>query len=103
MARCFGSSKNEIDVKDKITMCGIVIVSRESDNYINATQLCQAGDKRFKKWYENDKSKAFVDELSRVARIRATDLIDIKQGGNDQGTWVHPRVAINNGYPQNLM
>jgi hypothetical protein len=85
--------------KDKITLCGIEIISRTDDGYINATQLCKAGGKLFKNWYQLDKSKEFLEELSTAAGIPATMLIQIGSGtnfgSNNTHTWVHPKVAIN--------
>lgn len=90
-------SETKQDEKDRITMCGITIISRKEDNYINATQLCQAGEKYFKNWVRNSKTALFLNELSRSAQIRANLLIrSITDGPNEfRGTWVHPRVAIN--------
>lgn len=83
--------------KDKITLCGIEIISRTEDGYINATQLCKAGGKEFFKWNENKKTKEFLEVLSGSLRIRIDLLIQsIADGPNDfRGTWVHPKVAIN--------
>lgn len=90
-------SETKQDEKDKITMCGIIVVSRKEDNYINATQLCKAGGKEFFKWNENKKSEEFLIELSGSIRIRIDLLIQsISDGPNElRGTWVHPKVAIN--------
>jgi hypothetical protein len=42
----------------------IVIVSRSEDNYINATQLCQAGNKKFNHWYSLDSTKQLINALN---------------------------------------
>jgi hypothetical protein len=70
---------------------------RVEDGYINVTNLCKAGDKLFKNWKKNNKTKAFLTVLSSSVLIR-TDLLikTITNGLNEnRSTWVHPQVAIN--------
>jgi predicted HTH domain antitoxin len=101
--------------KDRILLGGIEVISRVEDGYINATQLCKAGGKEFKKWHKNDKTKEFLETLSIREKISVymeekglvtflpdppKCLIDIKVDGDndDRGTWVHPQVAIHISY-----
>jgi len=72
------------------------IYQRSVDGYVNATAMCQAADKRLNDYMRLQNTKDFISELSSVAGIPATDLIQIVQGGNPslQGTWVHSDVAI---------
>jgi hypothetical protein len=89
----------------------VVIVSRSEDNYVNATQLCQAGNKKFNHWYSLESTKQLINVLNADAGIPvsgisslksdtgipASQLVDIIKGGNDkinQGTWLHPDLAI---------
>ncbi len=73
----------------------IEIQCRSSDGKINATQLCQAGGKRFKNWYQNKTTIEFLNELSSSAGIPADELITYESGANEnRATWVHPEVAI---------
>ena len=75
---------------------GYIIESRDSDGYIDVTNLCTAGKKKFNDWNRLDKTKAFLKELSSSAGIPAVELITQNTGGNgDRHTWVHPQVAIN--------
>jgi endogenous inhibitor of DNA gyrase (YacG/DUF329 family) len=75
---------------------GITIEHREEDGYINVTNLCKAGGKQFKHWKSIQKTKAFLQVLSNEVGIPTSLLISHKTGfGSDQGTWVHPQVAIN--------
>lgn len=51
-------------------------------------------------YLENKTTSAFLQELSTETGIPVSVLIQIKKGGAntlDQGTWVHPHVAINLG------
>ena len=65
------------------------------DGYVNATELCKAGGKAFKNWHQNNQTKVFVQALERGIGISATELIQVKQGGVNQGTWIHRKVAVN--------
>ena len=75
------------------------VMQRKSDGYINASHLCDLANKRWHNYFQNRGTKAFVDELSIETGIPALSmwgLVQIRKGGvkNEQGTWVHPQVAI---------
>ncbi|MEM6614110.1 MAG: KilA-N domain-containing protein [Cyanobacteria bacterium P01_C01_bin.72] len=79
---------------------GLLVYQRESDGYVNATQICKVnreitGERRD----PNDilKTKAMqqaIKKLSTVTNIFVTDLVETKSGGKYQGTWIHPRLAV---------
>lgn len=80
-----------------LTLNNIQIISRTSDNYINATQLCNAGKKKFNHWYSLDTTKELINELESDTGIPVSQLVDIKKGNTfkfNQGSWVHPDLAI---------
>ena len=75
---------------------GYQIENRESDGYINVTNLCKAGGKKFNDWKRLNKTFDFLTILSNATGIPAASLIQYQTGyGSTQGTWVHPQVAIN--------
>ena len=79
---------------------GYSIEHREEDGYINVTNLCKAGNKKFYGWHRLDKTKAFLRLLSLEAQICATKLIKLGSGSKNiknstRETWVHPLIAIN--------
>ena len=79
---------------------GMVIPQRPTDGYINATLLCQEAGKQFGHYYSNAQTKAFLNVLSADIGIPISGLVQVIKGGNDklnQGTWVHPKVAIHLG------
>ena len=105
----------EVKTTETLTLNNIIIISRSEDNYINATQLCQAGGKRFNHWYSLDTTKQLINVLKSKTGIPVLDqindtdteavitasgiypLIEINKGGNDkhnQDTWIHPDLAI---------
>ncbi len=71
----------------------VMNIGIRSDGYINATQLCKAGGKEFKHYKENKQTQDYLHVLSSVVGIPSTELIDIKQGGVNQGTYVHRKVG----------
>jgi uncharacterized coiled-coil protein SlyX len=75
---------------------GYKIENRESDGYINVTNLCKAGGKKFKHWNSLNRTDEFLRVLSSTVGIPTIDLVAYNQGGNgERHTWVHPQVAIN--------
>ena len=89
--------QKDISSIESLKLNNVVITSRSEDNYINATQLCQAGCKKFSHWYSLDITKQLINELASDAGIPASQLIDIKKGNSNefnQGSWIHPDLAI---------
>ena len=80
-----------------LTLNDVVVVSRPSDNYINATQLCKAGNKKFSHWFLLDSTKELINESASDAGIPASLLVDIQKSNSDnfdQVSWIHPQLAI---------
>jgi hypothetical protein len=88
----------------QLTLNNIVIESRESDNFINATQLCKAGGKRFKNWTCLDQTNLLMEELKnrlkcegKILPSHEIKVIDVKRGNSknfSQGSWIHPDLAV---------
>jgi hypothetical protein len=86
---------------------GARIRQRSSDGYLDATAMCKASGKLFTGYKRLKSTQEFLAELSDfliknpVMLISITEqnqqLIQTIQGGTpeEQGTWVHPYVAIN--------
>ena len=75
---------------------GIDIRQLSDDGYVNATAMCRATGKKFYDYARLKTTQKYLEALSSVAGIPATDLARSVQGGDPkfQGTWVHPKVAI---------
>jgi hypothetical protein len=72
-------------------------IRQRADGYLSATDMCASCGKQFSEW---KRLKATIDDLQAlesVMGISQDGLINIIQGGipQEQGTWVHRRVAIN--------
>jgi hypothetical protein len=77
---------------------GFKIRQRPSDGYIHATDMCKVGKKLWAKYSENKLTKNFIKQLSADIKKPISELFTSIKGGNDknnQGTWIHPRIAIN--------
>jgi hypothetical protein len=80
---------------------GIRICQRTSDNYLDATAMCQATGKQWFDYYRLENTQAFLNALSTETGYPVSEqnqgLIQSKKGGDikTQRTWVHPYVSIN--------
>jgi hypothetical protein len=84
-------------IEGKLILNDVIILSRVEDNYINATQLCKAGNKKFNDWVRLNSFGELINELECETGIPASQLIDVKKGNSSefiQGSWVHPDLAI---------
>jgi hypothetical protein len=82
-------------LSNTLVLNDIVIESRSSDNFVNATQLCKAGGKRFNDWYRLDFTKELIRVLEEDLKLN-TNIVDIKRGNSKlftQGSWIHPQLA----------
>jgi KilA-N domain len=65
--------------------------------FFNATAMCKAFGKKSQDYLRLETTKGFLEALQEDAGILATgiSLVEVlKNGPNNQGTWVHPLVAI---------
>ncbi len=79
---------------------GAIVPQRPTDGYINATRLCQQAEKLFADYRRLAQTNAFLEALSLDMGIPISNLVQVIRGRGDrleQGTWVHPQVAINLG------
>lgn len=90
------SDIEKIDVHESTGLTGDIIKAevRASDQYFNATKMCQTVNKRWNNYYRNKQTQEYLLCLESNTRIRAEDLVETKIGGMHEGSWVHRRVAI---------
>lgn len=69
---------------------------RESDEYVNLTQLCQSEGKLVADYLRLENTKAFIEALASDMGIPISQIIQTKKGGtsSEQGTWAHPEIAM---------
>ena len=75
-------------------LAGQVVRQRAADGYFDATAMCKAAGKMFAHWTETDNTKAILTAFSTDIGITITELIQSVRGGSNQGSWIHPKVAI---------
>ncbi len=63
---------------------GYTIEHRDEDGFINVTNLCKAGNKKFTDWFRLDKTKAFLEVLSESTGILTNTLIKYNTGSNKE-------------------
>lgn len=89
--------KTEIEVFDR-QLAGHLVCQRRDNGYINAAALCKAAGKLCADYFRLSTTKAFLNVASLDMGIPISKLKIAIQGRGDkiqQGTWVHPYVAIN--------
>ncbi len=75
-----------------------LVVEMRADGYFNASKMCQSTKKLWGNYYQVQRTRDFLHELSELVQlpITATEgqaLIVSKKGGVAQGTWVHRKVS----------
>jgi hypothetical protein len=88
---------------------GTAIERRQADGFVNATAMCKAGRKRLNDYLRAERTQEYIRALAASVvpekhyaaavagnPVTASGLVDIRQGGQPhlQGTWVHPRLAV---------
>jgi hypothetical protein len=75
---------------------GHQVSQRQTDGYVNATELCRAAGKLFADYGRLEATTAFLNEASVSMGIPIDSLVQSKPGRPDRGggTWVHPDVAV---------
>ena len=61
---------------------------------VNATEMARSFGKRPIDWLQNQQTKEFLSELSKVRKSTLADLVVVTKGGNNAGTWMHEDVAL---------
>lgn len=104
----------------KTSWNGIEVHARLSDGFVNASELCKIGNKKFPDWYRTAEAKRVVQELkeqlkkelqdklrvtpnstSHISRVELDGnvvVVEINEGnckrGSIRGSWVHPDLAL---------
>lgn len=73
-----------------------IVEQRAADGYINATAMCKTAGKLIADYTRLKSTKEFLSELESDMGIPISQLIQVLKNGytGEQGTWVHPQVAI---------
>ena len=84
---------------DNITLSSynnFTISRRESDGWVNLTQMCKANGKLLGHFLALKSTKAYFQAIESDIAIPISEMIEVKKGGDPklQGSWGHPEIAI---------
>lgn len=88
-------SKYEIiTINNKFISIDISDLIKKENIFFNATEIAKHFGKLPKDYLENKTTKIYINTVSSVRGIPLTELVNVKQGGTKQGTWLHQYIAI---------
>ena len=61
---------------------------------VNATEMAKPFKKQPIDWLKTNQSKEYLDVFSKLKIFSLADLVQVKKGGNNSGTWMHEDVAL---------
>ena len=67
----------------------------KKNGYINVTNLCKAGGKRYRNWNSINKTKELRDRLSKKLGIKNEELTVYVQNNHMYATFAHPDLVLN--------
>jgi hypothetical protein len=78
------------------SFAGSAISFRTADGWVNATQMAKAFGKRTENFLRTDSAKAFIAALEADLAVSTVTpkSVTVRQGGIEQGTWMHPDLAL---------
>ncbi len=66
----------------------------DGEVYANATVMCQAFEKRPNDWMSLVATKRYIEAVTKKNGNAQIQLVLTKQGGDEQGTWVHEKLIL---------
>lgn len=75
-------------------------VSFDDKNFLDATSIAKHFDKFVKDYLKTVQTQDYINALAQNLSVgniilTANDLVVVRQGGVIQGTWLHPKLAVN--------
>jgi hypothetical protein len=71
-----------------------VDVSFTGDAFFNATAAAKAFGKMPKDWLVTSEAKEYIEASRRILLLEQNQMVIVNNGGNNPGTWLHPKLAI---------
>lgn len=62
--------------------------------FFNATAVAKAFGKQPTDWLKTDATKEYILAAQTILCLEQNQLVIVKNGGNQQGTWLHPKLAV---------
>lgn len=83
-----------IEIDNKEVTFDVSNLASSKSLYINATEIGKQFNKRPSNWLKTAETKEYIDAVCRCSNMSNGDLIEVKQGGSYQGTWLHNKLFI---------
>lgn len=61
---------------------------------VNATEMAKSFEAKPETWLRTEQSERLIKALSNSHKCALADLVQVKKGGNNPGTWMHEDVAL---------
>ena len=71
-----------------------VTFSSGDEVMVNATQMAKAFGKKPADWLRTEQAQRMIDAISASQKCEPADLVVVKNGGSNYGTWFHEDVAL---------
>jgi hypothetical protein len=68
--------------------------STGGNTMVNVTPMAKAFGTKPDDFLRTENTMRFIETLTRFAKMRNDDIIRVKQGGKEQGTWMHETLAL---------
>lgn len=64
--------------------------------FVNATEMAKpfGNEKRPQFWINNQNTSDFLNAIGKARNLALTDLVQVRKGGKNSGTWMHEDVAL---------
>ncbi|MFC1079635.1 phage antirepressor KilAC domain-containing protein [Pasteurella multocida] len=77
-----------------------ISVSFNEQHYLNATEIAKHFNKQVRDYLKTTQTQDYLRALAQNLSVKnilltENDLVIVKQGGIEQGTWLHPKLAVN--------
>lgn len=60
----------------------------------NATLMCKSHGKKSKDWLKSAQTLRYIASISERTKIPSADLVIVRRGGMEQGTWIHEKLIL---------
>lgn len=72
----------------------VSFLPQDNNTLVNATEMARVFGKFPKDFLKTQQTKDFINALAKRTKIPLTDLLTVRHGGEDNGTWMHEDLAI---------
>lgn len=79
---------------------GSTPVSFRADGYLNATAIAARFGKQPRDYLKTEQTQQYISALAENLSVKTkiltkeNQIVSVKRGGDEQGTWLHPKLAI---------